>query len=224
MDDWKSKAMAKVGVSKNSLVSKATSAGQGVAGFLVGQAQASSALLGTGADALSSIFNRQAEAVGERAEFWLAGGSSILKVISGDFRPGRAIICMNGLKLRNRGNAIELVEFAAVSLIERLHTEKRASTVENVKGAALGGAIGGSAGIAASVFATRAAGPLGLLAGGAAGALLSVKHKYHTCRITLQDGRKVIAVAANTNWLALAASLPDAKPPRTGIARLLGRR
>jgi hypothetical protein len=161
----------------------------------------------------------QAQAVSDQIEVWTAGGASTFKVISGDFRPGRAIIVMDGLKLRNRGNAIEMVRFDNIATVQKLQTERRASTFERIKGASAGSLIGGGVGAAAGMMSFMRTGPLGAAVGGTLGALLSVKHKYQTCRVTLRDERKLIAVAANTNWLALLASIPPQEKRMLGWLR-----
>lgn len=177
--------------------------------------------LTTGFGFVSSALAGQAQSIANTLESWRAGDASTFKVISGDFQPGRAIIVMDGLKLRNRGNAYELVPFAAILKVEKLQSEKRASTFERMKGATAGSLVGAGVGAAAGAFAFMRTGPLGAAVGGTLGALLSVKHRYNICRVTLRDERKLIAVAANTNWLALLASIPP--PERRGLGRLIGR-
>jgi outer membrane lipoprotein SlyB len=224
MDDWKSKSIARINSGSSALATRFNASKGDVRAFLEQQAQSVYDVAGNKTEGIASLISGQASAVSDRLEFWLAGGSSTFKVISGDFRSGRAIIAMDGLKLRNRGDAVELVAFQAIRSLQRLQTEKRGSTVERVKGAAFGGALGGTVGTVAAMLALTASGPAGLLVGGAIGALLSVKHKYHTCRIDLRDGRSMVAVAANTNWLALAASLPARGAPAPGLGRLLNRK
>jgi hypothetical protein len=179
-----------------------------VLSLLSSHAKTATGHLGTGRDYVTSAFAGQAQAVADQVGMWTAGGSSTFKVISGDFRPGRAVIVMDGLRLRNRSNLIETVPFEMIASVQKLQTEKRASTFERVKGATAGSLIGGGVGAVSGAFAFMRTGPLGAAVGGTLGALLSVKHKYQICRVTLHDERKVIAVAANTNWLALLASIP----------------
>ena len=68
-------------------------------------------------DALSLVSHHR-RLIANQIGFWAARSSSVLKVISGDFRPGRASVGMDGLMLRNRGNALEMIPFDQI-LAER---------------------------------------------------------------------------------------------------------
>lgn len=183
-------------------------------------AQYASGSAGATKDVFLKLLESQAQAVSGQIEIWTAGGASTFKVISGDFRPGSAVICMDGLRLRNRGNALEMLPFESIQTIERLVTEKRVSFADRARGAALGGGIGAVSGVL--MFGAGAS--IGSALGGALGSsFLSTGHKFHTCRVTLRDSRKIVAVAANTNWLALMASLPKSEPKRFGLGKLIGR-
>jgi hypothetical protein len=167
--------------------------------------------LGGGADIVVAKLAERSSSIAHQIDLWRAGQGATFKIISGDFRSGRALIVMDGLQLRNRGNAVEIVPFGEIKTVQQLHTEKRVSTVERAKSVTLGSVIGGGIGKASSLFSMIPGGGIGAAVGGTLGALLAVSHKYQTCRITLYDDRKVIAVAASTNWLALLASIPEKK-------------
>ncbi|WP_375414656.1 hypothetical protein [uncultured Bradyrhizobium sp.] len=175
--------------------------------------------LGGGADYVTSLLADQASSIGHQIDLWRAGNSSTFKIISGDFQPGRALIVMDGLRLHNRGNALEIVPFSAIRSVQNLHTEKRASTVERAKGASIGSMIGGGVGSALGMFSVLPTGGLGAAIGGTLGTLLVVKNRYQTCRITLHDDRKAIAITERTNWLALLASIPEQPRNRLGWRR-----
>lgn len=177
--------------------------------LLLPAVQATTEQVGIGRDFLASVLSSQAQAMSHQAAVWTAGGSSTLKVISGDFQPGRAIIVMDGLQLLNRGGDVELVQFPKIAKVEKLQTERRTSTFDRMKNATAGSIVGGGIGAAAGLMSFVRTGPMGAAVGGTIGALLTVGHKYRTCRVTLDDNRKIIAVAANTNWLALLASIPQ---------------
>lgn len=176
---------------------------------LMVQVRSVSGQVGTGADVVQRMLTAQASSISHQIDLWRVGEASSFKIISGDFQTGRAIIVMDGLRLRNRGNAIETVPFSAIKAIQELHSEKRASTAERARGAAIGSAIGGVAGAAAGILSFARIGGIGAAVGGTLGALLASKQKYQICRVALHDERKVIAVAASTNWLALLASIPE---------------
>ena len=178
--------------------------------------------LGGGVEYVASRLAEKSSAIGHQIDLWKAGNGATFKIISGDFRPGRALIVMDGIRLHNRGNAVEIVPFEAIKTVQQLHTEKRVSTVERAKSATMGSFIGGGVGKALSLFSMMPGGGIGAAVGGTLGALLAVRHKYQICRVTLHDDRKVIAVAASTNWLALLASIPQEKKgflTRLGIRR-----
>jgi hypothetical protein len=119
---------------------------------------------------------------------------------------------MDGLMLRNRGNAFEVIPFDQILSIHPLQSERRGSTLERIKGATAGSLVGGSAAAVATMMAVGSiTGPVGALLGGAAGVFLAVRKKFRTCKLELRDGRKIIAVAETASWAAVAASMPQAK-------------
>jgi hypothetical protein len=118
---------------------------------------------------------------------------------------------MDGLVLRNRDSQIETVGFDRIFSIAQLQEERRASTLERIKGATAGGLVGGGAATVAAMLAVGITGPVGAVLGGAIGVMLAVKRKYHTCRIIFRDERQIIAIAEVASWAAIAASMPPAE-------------
>jgi hypothetical protein len=74
-------------------------------------------------DALALVSHHRKQ-IANQIGIWAAGSSSVLKVISGDFRQGRASIGMDGLMLRNRGNAFEVIPFDQILSIHPLQSER----------------------------------------------------------------------------------------------------
>jgi outer membrane lipoprotein SlyB len=124
-----------------------------------------------------------------------------IRVVGGDFRPGRAAYDDIGFMLTNAGNVRELVPFGAVLAIRQLGSERRSIVSDKLMSVAGGGILGG---IAAGALAGGLTGPAGAALGAAAGAIIAVRRKFLTCRIELRDGRTLIATARQDTWDALS--------------------
>ncbi|WP_342360783.1 hypothetical protein [Terrarubrum flagellatum] len=164
-----------------------------------------------------------------------------LKIIAGDFKPGRAALVGMGIQVRGHGERIdEMIPYGAIDRVLELERSRRVTVGDR---AALGAAGGVFGGVAAGALAGGLTGPAGMVIGAVAGAILATGQKVVTRRIALIDGRWFAASATTDIWKALddarrwkhaqpleSAKLIDAEPTpqvEPAVSRLrsmLGRR
>jgi len=125
---------------------------------------------------------------------------SFIRVIAGDFDPGRIEFDDVGFAMRSRAGRNEVVEFGDIREVRALEHEKHVMLGDRAAGVAVGGIIGG---VAAGALAGGLTGPAGAVLGAAAGAILSVSRKFLTCRVELRDGRTFVATARSETWAAI---------------------
>lgn len=125
-----------------------------------------------------------------------------IRVVAGDFQAGRATVEVDGLKLKNRGSAPELIVFGQIRHITTLKRERRPTTLNRASGVAAGSILGA---VAAGAMAGGLTGPAGAALGAVAGGILAVGRKVGTFRVELTDGRVFIAVAETTTQTAIEA-------------------
>lgn len=123
-----------------------------------------------------------------------------LKILLGDFRPGRAEVLDAGLRMSGPIMRREFIPFSTISSIKPLRSERLKLPEDQVKTAALGGVVGG---IATGALAGGLTGRAGAVLGAVAGAFLAAARDFTTCRVVLADGRQFTAVARTSLWAAL---------------------
>jgi hypothetical protein len=125
---------------------------------------------------------------------------SFIRVIAGDFCPGRVEFDDVGFAMRCRAGRNEVIEFGDVREVRALEHERNVMLGDRVAGVAVGGIIGG---VAAGALAGGLTGPAGAVLGAVAGAILSVRRKFLTCRVELRDSRAFVATARSETWAAI---------------------
>ena len=124
---------------------------------------------------------------------------SFIRVIAGDFRPGRVEFDGVGFALRTLSGRSEYIDFGDVRDIQTLEHENRSTVTDRLTGLAAGGIVGG---IAAGAMAGGLTGPAGAVVGAAAGAVLAIR-KFLTCQVLLHDGRRFVATGKSETWTAI---------------------
>lgn len=132
---------------------------------------------------------------------------SYVRVIAGDFCPGRVEFDGIGFALRTLSARSEYIDFADVRDIQTLERENRSSVTGGLAGLAAGGIVGG---IAAGAMAGGLTGPAGAVIGAAAGAVLAATRRYLTCQVLLYDGRRFVATGKSETWAAIRSCARDA--------------
>ena len=134
---------------------------------------------------------------------------SFIRVISGDFDPGRIEFDDVGFAMRSRAGRNEVIEFGYVRDVRALEHERHVMLGDRAAGVAVGGIIGG---VAAGALAGGLTGPAGAVLGAAAGAIFSVTRKFITCRVELRDGRTFVATARSETWAAIRDTIRRSAP------------
>jgi hypothetical protein len=125
-----------------------------------------------------------------------------IRVLGGDFRPGRTTLDYPSLQLTNRDGASEEIPISSIVKVKIVERERRTTLLDRFSTAAAGGIVGG---IAAGAMAGGLTGPAGALIGAAAGGLLAAGQMFVTCRVELAEGRWFVATAHKDTWKSLEA-------------------
>lgn len=123
-----------------------------------------------------------------------------LRVLPSDFGPGRAVLNADSINVPSPSGR-ENILYGQIAAVEPAHRERIASIGTKIGSAGAGGLLGG---IAAGAMAGGLTGPAGAVIGAIAGVIVAHRRTIMTCRITLTDGRVMLATAPERVWLALA--------------------